>query len=71
MTTFYFSVVDNTNNKSCIYTVDAENTESAKEFFTKKTLPLIKDATYDEVVEIYNNRDIYIDLTEDIIDLNE
>lgn len=71
MTTFYFSVVNNTNNKNYIYTVDSESTESAKEFFAKKALPLIIDATYDEVVEIYNDQDIYVNLTEDIIDLNE
>lgn len=71
MTTFYFSVVDNNTNKNYIYAVDSESTESAKEFFAKKALPLIMDITYDEVVEIYNNQDIYVNLAEDIIDLNE
>lgn len=71
MDTFYFSVQDSNNGKVYIYTVDSEDIESAKDFFAKKALPLIMDATYDEVVETYSDQNIYIEYVEDIIDLNE
>ena len=52
MNTYYFSVIDNTQNtETSIYKIEAANLQEAKQYFCSKFMPLLEGVNYDDLLD--------------------